>query len=148
MRLAHRSSPRRGMTLLEVLVAMAIFLFSILAIGQLMRLASQHADDVRWDSRATRLAQSKLAEYIAGVETFQGNSSGNFEEEPDWQWKVEAEANATAQNLWTVSVTVSRDLPSGKHIEASISQFILDPTVKGNASVSSSSSTTTTGGGK
>ena len=45
-------SVRRGLSLLEVLVALAIFLLSFVAIGRLTSLASDRALDVEYQSQA------------------------------------------------------------------------------------------------
>ena len=67
----HASPTRRPParhTLLEVLGATAIFLMSIVAIGELMSSSTDQALEVQFRSRATRLCQSKLNEFAAGVE--------------------------------------------------------------------------------
>ncbi len=144
MRLAPHTV-RRGMTLFEVLVAMAIFLFSLIAISQLMTLASRNADDVRWQSRATRMAQSKLAEFVAGVQQVSsGGTSGTFDEDPDWNWKADINAYDNVANLYTVTLTAYRDFPNGKHIESVLNEYVLDPNYRGNVSIGSSSSSTST----
>lgn len=155
-----RDPARQGMTLLEVLLALAIFLFSLVAISQLFNLATDQAAQVQLESRATRLAQSKLAEYTAGVISLStgGNNSGTFEDdmEPDWSWQATVQPDGSAQGLYLVSITVSRDSPSQGHFETSLTQYVLDPTIKGNipnpttivpstTTTESSSSTTTTG---
>ena len=53
MRLAL-ASRRPGLSLLEVLGATAIFLMSIVAIGELMNMSTDQAMEVQWRSRATR----------------------------------------------------------------------------------------------
>ncbi len=144
MRSPRRTDQRQGMTLLEVLLALAIFLFSLAAISQLFTFATHQANEIQQQSRSTRLAQSKLGEYIAGV-TSLTNGSGTCDDEPEFQWQSSV-SDGGAQNLYLVTVTVSRDTP---HIETSLTQYILDPRSKGNfpappsTSDSSSDSTTT-----
>src|SRR5947208_9569279 len=103
------SSPRRGLSLLEVLVALAIFLLSFVAIGRLVTLASDHAIELQQQSQATRLAQSKLNEVLCGALTLE-SAEGSFDEDADWQWSVDAEQGTAG--LWTVTVTVKR--PGGE----------------------------------
>lgn len=124
------ASPRRGLSLLEVLVALTIFLLSFVAIGRLVTLASDRALDVEQQSQATRLAQSKLNEVVAGALPLQG-ASGSFDEDPDWQWSVDAEPGSVS-SLWTVTVTVSRPSPDGD-ITSTLSQMVLDPSARGSA---------------
>jgi general secretion pathway protein I len=122
---------RRGLSLLEVLVALAIFLLSFVAIGRLVTLASDHALDIQQQSQATRLAQSKLNEVIAGIESLQGGS-GSFEEDPGWQWTVEAEQSSDVPNLWTVTVTVTHPGEEGNDVTATLSQMVMDPSIRGS----------------
>src|SRR3954447_23656743 len=117
MRIASRSSARGGMTLLEVLLALAIFLFSLIAISALFTTATNQAVEIQYRSRATRLAQSKMAEYVAGVRSLTTAGQGNFDEEPEWAWQADIEQDGAAQNLYRVTITVSRDTPDKQHIE-------------------------------
>jgi type II secretory pathway pseudopilin PulG len=137
------------MTLLEVLLALAIFLFSLVAISSLFNTATSQAVEIQYRSRATRLAQSKLGEYVAGIRslTSGGSSQGNFDDEPDWAYSVDIQQDGTAQNLYRVSVKVSRDTPDNRHVETSLTQFVLDPKAKGVISGSSSSSSQNQQGG-
>src|SRR5262245_65958347 len=73
---------RPGMSLLEVLGATAIFLMSIVAIGELMSSSTDQALDVQYRSRATRLCQSELNEFACGVAQLSGRMSGEFDEGP------------------------------------------------------------------
>ncbi len=125
------AAPRRGLSLLEVLVALTIFLLSFVAIGRLVTLASDQAVDVQYQSQATRLAQSKLNEVIAGAVPLQG-ASGSFDEDPDWQWSVDAEQNGGVTGLWNVTVTVTRASDSGDPISSTLTQMVLDPSVRGS----------------
>lgn len=139
MRMQRRSSgSRKGMTLLEVMVALAIFLFSLVAISQLTNMATAQAVEIQFRSRATRLAESKLNEYVAGVRSLQSGGSGNFDLEPDWQWNADVQQQSMAQGLYYVTITVSHN-NSGKY-DTTLSQYILDPTTKGAIQPSTSSS--------
>ena len=60
-------APRRGLTLLEVIVAMTIFLGSSVVIYQLMAIGNDRALDVQFYSRASTLCQSKLEELKIGA---------------------------------------------------------------------------------
>src|SRR5262249_54023829 len=99
-------APRRGLSLLEVLVALAIFLLSFVAIGRLINLAGDQALEIQQQSQATRLAQSKLNEVLCGALGLE-SAEGDFDEDPEWHWKVDAEQNSDASGLWNVTVTVN-----------------------------------------
>jgi|GEM_PF-1000693 len=121
---------RKGISLLEVLGATAIFLMSIVAIGELMSTSTDQALDVQYRSRATRLCQSKLNEFASGIEQLSGATSGEFEEEPQWTWQADVTSETSAPNLYRVKVTVSRDTSRGP-VEVSMTQFIFDPQQRG-----------------
>lgn len=120
---------RRGLTLLEVLLATAVFALSLVAIGQLINQSSDQAVEIKEKSRGARLAQSKMAEYASGVRSLSsGGSSGDFEleGEPDWSYESSVEADASAAGLYKVTVTVSKG-----DIKTSLSQWVFDPKMRG-----------------
>lgn len=122
---------RPGLSLLEVLGATAIFLLSIIAIGELMSLSTDQAVEVQYRSRATRLAQSKLNDFAAGIEQFNGATSGEFDEDPSWTWQADVTTDSSAANLYRVTVTVKRDTNRGP-VEVTIAQYIFDPLQRGS----------------
>jgi len=141
-----RSPARNGMTLLEVLLALAILLLSMAALSQLVGTASDQALQVQMQSRGTRLAQSKMAEYVAGVVRLESGGSGNFEEdaEPDWNWEATTQSEGSAAGLYLVTITVSRDSRSLGRVETSLTQYVLDPRMKGNIPAKATTTPTTT----
>jgi type II secretory pathway pseudopilin PulG len=136
------ASRRPGVSLLEVLGATAIFLMAIVAIGELMTASTDQALEVQFRSRATRLCQSKLNEFTAGVESVTGATSGEFEEEPEWTWQAEVTSETTAVNLYRVKVTVSRETPTRGLIEVSMTQFVFDPQQRGQLTAGTPASAT------
>ena len=149
MRMQSPRHARKGLTLIEVLVSLAIFLMSIVAIYRLIDLASDNAQEIVNQSRSTRLMESKMAEFIAGSEALSGSTSGQFDEEPGWSWSADMEQDAIP-NLWKVTVTVSKDVTSGPAVSTKLTQYILDPTVRGGLTAdtpaAATATTTTTGG--
>jgi len=139
------SSSRPGVSLLEAMVACTILFISVFAISQLMDTAGQQANKVRERSLGMQLAQSKLKEIEAGALPLT-SGGGAFEEAPDWSWTLEASQNEIA-NLWNVTVQVQHQNSTAP--VATLSQFILDPAVRGNSTdiaqiTSSSSSSSST----
>jgi type II secretory pathway pseudopilin PulG len=118
------------MSLMEVIVAMAIFLMSLTAISRLVDLGTEQAVETKFQSTGTRLAQSKLAEVEAGAIAITGGS-GDFSDsgEEGWQWSVESQQDQIP-NLYLITVTVSRDY-GGKLFEVKMSQYLMDPLVMG-----------------
>jgi hypothetical protein len=117
----------------EVLAALAIFLISLIALGQLITLSGERALEVQQLSRASQLSQSKLAEVVSGAVPL-SSQSGDFDEDSSWHWQVVAEQDSRITGLWRVQVKVSRDMGDGSTMESSVSQMVLDPSLRGSAS--------------
>jgi type II secretion system protein I len=134
------------LSLLEVLVALTIFLFSIVAIGRLVVLGTDQALEVQNQSEAVQIAQSQLVEVTIGSIALESQSDVAVEDSP-WFWSLDCEANDTVANLWNVTVKVSRKRPDGNMaVYCTLSQMILDPSQRGNSFTSSSTSTNATTG--
>jgi general secretion pathway protein I len=124
---------RRGLTLLEVVVSMAIFLMAVVAIWQLVAFGTERAIDVKLQAETSLRCQSKLAEVMIGAQPF--TSSGGFQpdEEPfqHLEWKMEA-TDGPGAGLKEVKVWVKAKAPSGREIESMLSQIVLEPTLHGS----------------
>lgn len=124
--------PRRGMSLLEVLLALTILVVSIAGISRLVDVGSGRAIDSRALTRGARLAQNKMAEVEAGVTALDTETSGNFEEVEDqnWEYTVTPEA-AGPPNLYNVTVRV-KCVFQGRPAEVVLTQLIFDPAMTGS----------------
>jgi hypothetical protein len=131
LRRTHPPQKRPGLTLLEVILSLAIFLFSLVAIGHLMTLGTERAADVQSLTRATELCQWKLNEVISGVVPLASQSDSPFDNEPDYVWTLDCQQDTVA-NLWDVQVKVSRASKHGSSIEVVLQQLVLDPSARGS----------------
>ena len=120
------------MSLLEVLVALAILLSALIVLGRLIILGSERARDVEGLAQATQLCQSKMAEVVAGAVPLNSQSGTPFDEDPDWTWSLDCN-QGDIPNLWDVTVTVNRERKDGSKLECTLSQKVLDPSLRGNA---------------
>ncbi|MFH1304254.1 MAG: prepilin-type N-terminal cleavage/methylation domain-containing protein [Planctomycetota bacterium] len=100
---------RSGLTLLEVLISLSIFLGALAAIGQLIGIGSRAALQAQLRTQAIMKCQSKLAEVLAGVQPMESVTQAAFEEDDDnWKWSLNVEPGAYENLLMlTVSVTYS-----------------------------------------
>lgn len=114
---------RDGITLLEVLLSMAIFMLALTALTRLMELGTDAALDATFRSDGNRLAQSKLAEIEAGVIPPDLGAGGTFDAEPSWSWEMQS-SPWSVPNLYTVTVTVSRT--KGRPMSVTHAQIIFD----------------------
>jgi general secretion pathway protein I len=128
--MVRRIGRRQGISLLEVIIALAVFLMSITGLVFLMGIATDNAIETQMRSQAQSLCQSKLAEVSAGALPLSGTSKAECEDDKDYQWSMEVTPGAFA-SLSTVTVTVSRKRANGKEFECSMSQMVLDPSVTG-----------------
>src|SRR5262245_25215769 len=107
------SSRRAGLSLIEVLVSMAIFLMALTALVRVpspalarpVATASPGAAQGQPPARAAVLCRSELAEPAAGAVPLQGQSEAAFDDDPEDRWSLECEQGVT-QGLWNVTVRV------------------------------------------
>ena len=127
-----RRSVRPAITLLEVVVALAIFLLAMTVFSQMLIRNGEVTRDIQRQNMATRLCQSKLAEVVAGVVPLSSQGDAPFDEEPDYTWSLDAE-NGSVTGLWNVTVTVTRQQTGGGNpIQATLTEMVLDPTIIGS----------------
>lgn len=124
------AGPRAGMSLLEVLISLMIFLMALGAIGQLVTISGEQTQEIALRSFASLKCQSKLAEVAAGALPLTSQPSAALDDDPDWNWALEVEPDNTP-SLYRVKVTVSRTRPNGDTVEVSFSQFVFDPAQRG-----------------
>jgi type II secretory pathway pseudopilin PulG len=124
---------RPGLSLLEVLVAMAIFLFSLVALGRLVTASSERALEIRFQSEAIQICQTKLAEVASGAIPLSSQDDSTLDEDPDWHWSLDAEQGSVS-NLWNVTVKASRAGPGGEpRAYCTLTQMVLDPSQRGSS---------------
>lgn len=134
---------RHGLTLLEVLVSVAIFLGSLTAIMQLLNTGQQAEVSARLQSEAVLRCDSKMAEIVAGIEKPVSSSDGTFlDDEPgNWKWSVDV-SSGTATSLLKITVTVEHS-PDGKNPNAAftLTRYMRDPQLFIDAALSASETT-------
>jgi Tfp pilus assembly protein PilV len=80
---------RKGLSLLEVILSIAILGGSLAAIGQLVRLGVRNAIDTRMRNEANILADTKMAEISAGVIDTESSGRQPIQENPEWTYELE-----------------------------------------------------------
>lgn len=134
---------RRGLSLLEVILAVAILGGCLAVTGELVRMGVRHAEEARELTRAQLLCESKMEEIAAGVTALESASMVPFETDPDWTYTVDVSPLDT-QQLTLVRVTV-QELESDRlyPITFTLSRWILNST---STDGGTSSGTITEGG--
>jgi len=134
---------RPGLTLLEVVIALAIFLIALVPIWHLVTLGGEQALDVAHQAQASMLCQAKLDCVKVGAEPL--NTSGTVDIGRDLTWNYTIESSpGEVENLYMVKVTVKVDRADGKTIEASLVQMVLDPAWRGSTVSTATTSSATT----
>ncbi len=102
-----KSQPdRSGLTLLEVLISLSIFLGALAAISQLISIGSRAALQSQMRTQAIIKCQSKLAEVLAGAQPMESVSLVAFEEDDEnWKWSLNVEPG-DYENMLKLLVTV------------------------------------------
>ena len=129
---AGGSPSRSGLTLLEVLIALSIFVAAFAAISQLFTLGSRAAIQASLETQAVLRCESKLAEVVAGIESLEAADGTAFEDDPRWVWSlvVDAPPDSAPAELMQVTVTVAF-VPGDENeeMEFSLVRFLRDPQV-------------------
>lgn len=98
-------SRRRGLSLLEVVLALALAAIAISLLGQLVNIGNRSAAAARDLSKAQLIAQSVMAETTSGISD-PISTIGTYEMDPMWDYEVNVVPNSTATvNIITVTVT-------------------------------------------
>jgi general secretion pathway protein I len=142
MRLVRRqhAASRKGLSLLEVLAALAIFFFTAVALTQMVDSASRAAMRARRLTKAQLLAETKMDEITSGALEL-SNASGTIEEElegwtytiavtPESWSSVTDTSGASVTGLNTVVVTVNWSGSGGLPVEFSLARMVLDPSLR------------------
>jgi type II secretion system protein I len=94
----------RGMTLLEVVLAMAIFVGSLAVMSQLVWNGSRAAVQSQLQTQALVRCEAKLAEIVVGASPLQAGS-GTYTDNTNWSFSVTTESTQYPE-LMVVEVTV------------------------------------------
>jgi len=132
---APTQGSRRGFSLLEVILALAILGGAIAVLGELSRLGMRNAQYARDVTQAQLLCESKLAEITAGLSPLESEQGTPFETADetaasDWLYSVDV-TPIDEDGLLEVRVTVTQDLPTEKRpVEFSLVRWMVDPEIE------------------
>ncbi len=123
------SLSRRGLSLLEVILAMAILAGAITVLGELVRMGLRHAAAAQDLTRAQLLCESKMAEITAVTILPEPVRGATVLTDPDWRYSIEF-AQTDVQYLVAVRVTVERDTERRNKARFSLVRWMPDPGVE------------------
>jgi prepilin-type N-terminal cleavage/methylation domain-containing protein len=139
---------RKGFTLLEIVISLAILAGSLAALGEVMRLADHNAQMVRDESQAQILASSVMDELLSGSRATQAVNQELFDynTDPPWLYSIAFDQTPYVE-LLLARVHVEQKLPPEQqpaHFE--LVRWVPNPDyVTSSTSQQSSSSTGSTG---
>jgi general secretion pathway protein I len=138
----RRRRGRRGFSLLEVILALAILTGAIAVLGELARQGIESTRIARDTSRALLLCENKLAEITSGLvdpeqmydvpcdQAADGSLAGLQTQLSSWLYSVEL-ASLDVPGLVAVRVSVYQNLPpETEPVECSLVRWIVDPGVE------------------
>lgn len=124
-----RRSPRNGLTLLEVLLSLGLFLGALAALSQLWYGGVRAAVQARLSTQAILRCESKLNEVVAGAVPLQTTSDAPFDDDANWTWNLQVESGPHADAM-LVTVKVSHPGQGGlSSNDYQLSRLIRDPQV-------------------
>ena len=131
----NQPSDRAGLSLLEVIVAIAILGGAMVVIADLIYIGSRSAGNVRWTSEAQILCDTKMAELSAGVIPLQSNGMTSISENPVWTYSVDIGAT-NINGLLSATVTVQpAESTTGAPRQFTLMRWIPDPDYEPEQSV-------------
>jgi general secretion pathway protein I len=123
----RRANSARGITLYEVVIALAIFAGAIAALSQALSTATRAALQSRMQSQAVLLCQTKLAEVVAGAVPSTSSGDTPFTESglEGWTWSVSV-TPAAHSGINDVSVTVNSHMVQDFDTTFTMSRLVRD----------------------
>ncbi len=122
-----RGLRRRGLSLLEVILSIAILGGAMVVIGQLFNLGYRSALQARLRSEANILCDTKMAELAAGVLPANSSGSQSIDDSPGWSYAIDLQPSQQL-GLLVATVTVEQtEESSATPVSMSIVRFMPDP---------------------
>ncbi len=114
MALKHEHAPtfrsgrqRAGLSILEVMLALAILGLAVTAIGQLIHIGSMSSVAASHETTAQMICESKLAEITSGIQPTTPLANVPFELDDDWNYSIQRE-EINDLGLVAIQVTVEQ----------------------------------------
>jgi prepilin-type N-terminal cleavage/methylation domain-containing protein len=118
---------RRGLSLLEVILAIAILGGALAIIGELIRIGARNAAIARDLTTAQLYCESKMNEAASGVLDLDNLETETLDEEGEWMCAITTEG-LDQQQLMAVTVTVGQNPDVfARPVSFSMTRWIIDP---------------------
>ncbi len=128
-RAAPRRDSRRGLTLLEIILALTIFFGAMAALSQLAWSGSRAAIQARLKTQAIVRCEAKLAEVLAGIEALGPKFNVAFPDDAKWTYSVSI-GDSPFPDLLQVQVTVGHTGNNSlANVQFSLNRWMRDPSI-------------------
>ena len=115
-----------GFSLIEVLIALAIFLGSLTTIAWFLDIAAQSSLEARKLTAAMLLCETKMEETLAGIYPLESTSNQSFEDNAEWNWSMDV-SDGPVSGLLSVTIEItSSETPTAIPV-FSLNRWMRDP---------------------
>jgi len=126
---ANRKPTRAGLTLMEVILALAVLALSMAAIGELIRIGTHSARHAQDMTRAQILCESKLSEIVAGAAPYEPITRAPLPLDPDWCYSVELQPT-DEPDVMALFVTVETHLDRPRPLAFTLVRWVPNPGIE------------------
>lgn len=139
-----RAGSRPGFTLLEMVLALSLFLGAVTVLAQIVWNGQRAATQSRLRTEAAFRCESKLAEILAGAEQFQPQQNVSFPDNSQWTWSSLIAPGQYPELLHVKVMVHHRGGNPAANAEFSLERWTRDPAVLQAAAATQSQSKVTT----
>lgn len=139
----HWYESRRGISLFEVVLALAIFTGAMTAIAQILRTGSRAAVRAQLESEAVLLCERRMNEVVSGVLPLEGVDHAPFDNRSNWFWTLTL-SDSGVVNLLKLEVSVEHAGDNGTNrVGYRLTRLMRDPQVYVDAANAEAATATT-----
>ncbi|HWL09469.1 MAG TPA: hypothetical protein VNQ76_13760 [Planctomicrobium sp.] len=141
-----RHLSRRGLSLFEVVLALAIFLGATAAITQVLRTGSHASIRAQLQSQAALFCDRQMNRVLAGIEPMESVPTGSLDGHPDWKWSLNVSDGGVP---WLLRLELSVEHTSSNPnavVKSELVRLVRDPQFYVNAAESATTSSSSTEG--
>jgi general secretion pathway protein I len=125
---ARREERRRGLTIYEVVLSMAIFVLAMVAVTQLVSSGSRASVNAQLQSQAALRAETKMAEVVAGFQPLASVAGEADPEDERWLWSLDVVDSAATTGVKELTVTITHLSEAGEaDASYSLKRMMRDP---------------------
>src|SRR2546423_3560204 len=122
-----RHAPKRGLSLLEVILAIAILGGALVTIGQLIRIGARSAAEARDLTMAQLYAESEMNRMATGIDVLDTIKDEKYDEQGLYNYSVDT-LSTNVTGVMEVTVTVKQAPGTAVHpVSYSLTRWVVEP---------------------